>query len=41
MRYFGVAGVYVVTTDKPAEFSYIHDRWPRIIQKIQQTQSNT
>lgn len=24
--------VYVVTTDTPEEFSYIHDRWPRIIE---------
>ena len=23
--------VYVVTTDTPAEYNYIHDRWPRII----------
>lgn len=23
--------VYVVTTDTPAEYSYIHDRWPRAI----------
>jgi len=35
----GTARVYVVTTDTPAEFSYIHDRWPRIIQKTQQTGS--
>lgn len=35
----GAARVYVVTTDTPAEFSYIHDRWPRIIQKTQQTGS--
>lgn len=26
-----VARVYVVTTDTPEEFSYIHDRWPRIV----------
>lgn len=24
--------VYVVTTDTPAEFHYIHDRWPRLVQ---------
>ena len=35
----GVARVYVVTTDTPAEFSYIHDRWPRIIQRTHQTES--
>ena len=23
--------VYVVTTDTPAEYSYIHDRWPRLV----------
>ena len=28
-----VAKVYVVTTDTPPEFSYIHDRWPRVIQR--------
>lgn len=27
------ARVYVVTTDTPPEFSYIHDRWPRLIQR--------
>jgi len=27
------ARVYVVTTDTPSEFSYIHDRWPKIIQR--------
>lgn len=26
-----IARVYVVTTDTPEEFSYIHDRWPRVI----------
>jgi len=35
----GAARVYVVTTDTPSEFSYIHDRWPRIIQKTNQTES--
>jgi putative SOS response-associated peptidase YedK len=35
----GSARVYVVTTDTPAEFSYIHDRWPRIIQNTHQTES--
>ena len=25
--------VYVVTTDTPAEYNYIHDRWPRIIDR--------
>ncbi|HPV45475.1 MAG TPA: hypothetical protein PK056_08170 [Methylotenera sp.] len=35
----GTARVYVVTTDTPAEFSYIHDRWPRIIQRTHQTES--
>ena len=25
--------VYVVTTDTPEEFSYIHDRWPRIVSR--------
>ena len=25
--------VYIVTTDTPEEYSYIHDRWPRVIQK--------
>ena len=39
VRWGGAARVYVVTTDTPAEFSYIHDRWPRIIQKTQQTGS--
>lgn len=28
-----VARVYVVTTDTPPEFSFIHDRWQRIVQK--------
>ena len=35
----GSARVYVVTTDTPAEFSYIHDRWPRVIQTIHQAKS--
>jgi putative SOS response-associated peptidase YedK len=35
----GAARVYVVTTDTPDEFSYIHDRWPRVIQKTYQTES--
>jgi len=35
-----VARVYVVTTDTPAEFSYIHDRWPRVMQKSYQPESN-
>jgi len=34
-----VARVYVVTTDTPAEFSYIHDRWPRIIHMPHQSES--
>lgn len=25
--------VYVVTTDTPPKFSYIHDRWPRVINR--------
>lgn len=25
------ARVYVVTTDTPAEYNYIHDRWPRLV----------
>lgn len=25
------ARVYVVTTDTPREFGYIHDRWPRLV----------
>jgi len=25
--------VYVVTTDTPAVYNYIHDRWPRIIER--------
>lgn len=25
--------VYVVTTDTPAEYHYIHDRWPRLVGK--------
>jgi putative SOS response-associated peptidase YedK len=28
-----VPRVYVVTTDTPEEYSYIHDRWPRVIQR--------
>ncbi|MEQ1599148.1 MAG: hypothetical protein ABL880_07260 [Methylotenera sp.] len=28
------ARVYVVTTDTPPEYSYIHDRWPRVIQRV-------
>ena len=35
----GAARVYVVTTDTPPEFGYIHDRWPRIIQISHQTES--
>jgi putative SOS response-associated peptidase YedK len=35
-----VAKVYVVTTDTPPEFSYIHDRWPRIIQRNNTTEGN-
>ena len=34
-----IARVYVVTTDTPAEFSYIHDRWPRVIQRSNQAES--
>ena len=33
-----MARVYVVTTDTPSEFSYIHDRWPRLIQRIHTTE---
>ncbi len=33
------ARVYVVTTETPAEFDYIHDRWPRIIQNTHQIES--
>lgn len=33
------ARVYVVTTDTPQEFSYIHDRWPRVIQRNNQAES--
>ena len=25
--------VYVVTTDAPAEYNYIHDRWPRLVSR--------
>lgn len=35
-----VVRVYVVTTDTPEEFTYIHDRWPRVIQKSNQAESN-
>lgn len=28
-----VPRVYVVTTDTPEEFNYLHDRWPRIIHR--------
>jgi putative SOS response-associated peptidase YedK len=28
-----VPRVYVVTTDTPEAYSYIHDRWPRIIER--------
>ncbi|MHB8088252.1 MAG: hypothetical protein ACYDH2_08365 [Anaerolineaceae bacterium] len=35
-----VARVYVVTTDTPEEFTYIHDRWPRVIKKSNQAESN-
>lgn len=31
--YNNEARVYVVTTDTPEEFNYIHDRWPRVIQQ--------
>ena len=31
----GEVRVYVVTTDTPAEYSYIHDRWPRIIDRTE------
>lgn len=34
-----VARVYVVTTDTPQEFSFIHDRWPRVIQRNNQAES--
>lgn len=34
------ARVYVVTTDTPAEFSYIHDRWPRVILRSNQIEGN-
>lgn len=33
------ARVYVVTTDTPPEYSYIHDRWPRVIQRSNQVES--
>lgn len=33
------ARVYVVTTDTPQEFSFIHDRWPRVIQRNNQAES--
>lgn len=33
------ARVYVVTTDTPQEFNYIHDRWPRVIQRNNQAES--
>jgi putative SOS response-associated peptidase YedK len=33
--------VYVVTTDTPEEFSFIHDRWPRVVQKSPLTESAT
>lgn len=29
------ARVYVVTTDTPAEYHWIHDRWPRLVQPSQ------
>jgi hypothetical protein len=25
--------VYVVTTNTPEEYSYIHDRWPRVVSR--------
>jgi len=25
------ARVYIVTTDTPAEYAWVHDRWPRLI----------
>lgn len=34
-----VARVYVVTTDTPEEYSYIHDRWPRVIQRTHQVET--
>lgn len=34
-----IARVYVVTTDTPPEFSFIHDRWPRVIQRNNQAES--
>lgn len=34
-----VARVYVVTTDTPPEFNYIHDRWPRLIQQNRNAES--
>jgi len=37
--YENSARVYVVTTETPAEFDYIHDRWPRIIQNTHQIES--
>ena len=27
--------VYVVTEETPSEYSWVHDRWPRIIQRGQ------
>ena len=33
------ARVYVVTTDTPPEFSYIHDRWSRVIQRHQTSEN--
>lgn len=28
------ARVYVVTTDTPAEYHWIHDRWPRLVDRV-------
>lgn len=31
--YGSEARVYVVTTDTPAEYHWIHDRWPRLVER--------
>jgi len=28
------ARVYVVTTETPAEYAWVHDRWPRLVEKF-------
>ena len=35
------ARVYVVTTDTPAEYHWIHDRWPRLVQPADQQPSQS